>query len=257
MTPSDANSRASKAASPNALSALRANLYRAVRRGTLLKSLVGNEPFHWVAPNPGIFEFGSGYGRWAVHVPSMSSATTMMCFGLGQDITFEQAVLQRIGCRVAGFDPTPASVAYIQALDPIPGLSLHPMALADRDGSMEFRLPPADVADQVSASASAAYKGSPNVTVPCLTLRSASAICHMPQPDIIKMDIEGAEYAVLNQALDEGVLDGVSQLLVEFHHFLPGLRASQTRQIMARLKASGFCIGWVGRTNHEYLFLRS
>ena len=33
-------------------------------------------------------------------------------------------------------------------------------------------------------------------------------------------------------------------------------RKRQTRQIIARLSAAGFRIGWVGRTNHEYLFVR-
>ena len=107
-----------------------------------------------------------------------------------------------------------------------------------------------------SASASADYKGQPSISVRGLTLRSAFQLCGIHRPDIIKMDIEGAEYGVLHRALDEGTLDGVSQLMVEFHHFLPGLQPSQTRQIIARLSAAGFRIGWVGRTNHEYLFVR-
>ena len=237
-------------------SGLRANLYRAVRRGTFLKALCGQEPFHWVSLEPDIVEFGSSYGRWAVNSSGLSPATKMLCFGLGQDISFEQAVMQHFGCSIAGFDPTPASVAYVESLGPIPGLSVFSVALAERDGTLEFRLPPHDAADQVSASASADYKGQPSISVRGLTLRSAFQLCGIHRPDIIKMDIEGAEYGVLHRALDEGTLDGVSQLMVEFHHFLPGLQPSQTRQIIARLSAAGFRIGWVGRTNHEYLFVR-
>ena len=256
MSASDSRVPTGAQASHPRLSAFRANLYRAARRGTLLKALCGQEPFHWVGPDPDIVEFGSSYGRWAVNTCGLSPATKMLCFGLGQDITFEQAVMQHFGCSVAGFDPTPASVAYVEGLGPIPGLSLYSVALAERDGTLEFRLPPHDAADQVSASASAAYKGSASIPVRCLTLRSAFRLCGVHRPDIIKMDIEGAEYGVLHQALDEGALDGVCQLMVEFHHFLPGLQARQTRQIIARLRAAGFRIGWVGRTNHEYLFLR-
>jgi FkbM family methyltransferase len=149
-----------------------------------------------------------------------------------------------------------AVVAYLKALGPIGGLSHHALALATHDGTLEFLLPPEAAADQVSASASAAYAGSSSVTVPCLTLQSALLLCDCPRADIVKMDIEGAEYAVLNQALDEGALDAVSQLMVEFHHFLPGLDVSQTRQVIGRLQQTGFRISWVGRTNHEYLFLR-
>ncbi len=235
---------------------LNANLYRAMRRGTILKTLLGREPFHWVAHDRHIVEHGSRYGRWAASSARLNSATRMVCFGLGQDITFEQALIRHFGCSVVGFDPTPASVAYLKALGPIGGLSHHALALATHDGTLEFLLPPEAAADQVSASASAAYAGSSSVTVPCLTLQSALLLCDCPRADIVKMDIEGAEYAVLNQALDEGALDAVSQLMVEFHHFLPGLDVSQTRQVIGRLQQTGFRIGWVGRTNHEYLFLR-
>jgi FkbM family methyltransferase len=239
------------------LAAVRANLYRAVRRGTLFKTMWGQEPFHWVSHDPDIVEFGSRYGRWAVNTSILSPTTTMLSFGIGQDITFEQALMRQFGCSVIGFDPTPASVAYIEGLGQTPGLRLHAMALADRDGTLEFLLPPEDAADQVSASASASYEGSSSITVRCLTLRSALLLSGSIRADIIKMDIEGAEYGVLDQALDDGLFAGVSQLMVEFHHFLPGLKARQTRQIIARLLGSGFRIGWVGRTNHEYLFLRT
>ena len=241
---------------PGIRPALGANLYRLVRRGTVLEVLRGREPFHWVAPGADIVELGSRYGRWAVSTAGLSSGTTMVSFGLGQDISFEQALLGRAACSIHGFDPTPASVSYLQGLGPIPGLSLRATALAAFDGTLEFLLPPGEAGDQVSASAAAAYAGTARVTVACLTLRSALRACGLAHADIVKMDIEGAEYEVLNQALDSSALDGTRQLMVEFHHFLPGLKADQTRQIIGRLRQSGFRIGWVGRTNHEYLFLR-
>lgn len=232
------------------------NLYRAVRRGTAWKSLRGQEPFHWVQPEPGLVELGSQYGRWAVRIEGLSPTTTLMSFGLGQDITFEQALIQACGCRVIGFDPTPASVAWLAEQPPIPGLSTHAVALAPHDGTLMFALPPDAAADQVSASALADYGAGPRLSVPCVTLEGAKRLAGVSTVDLLKLDIEGAEYAVLDQALDTGALEGVSQLMVEVHHFLPGLHAHQTRRLIDRLGSAGFRIGWVGRTNHEYLFLR-
>lgn len=236
---------------------LRANLYRAVRRGTLWKSLIGQEPFSWVRHEPGVVEFGSRYGRWAVETRNLSPATQLISFGLGDDVSFELALMQRFGCVVTGFDPTPAAVDHMRRLQHVAGLTWHAYALFTHDGRVEFQLPPVEAADQVSASATAVYSGSQSVTVPCLTLRGALKMCSVERPDIIKLDIEGAEYDVLNMALDEGALTGTSQLLVEFHHFLPGMQASQTRQMIGRLQATGLRIAWVGRTNHEHLFVRS
>jgi hypothetical protein len=87
-------------------------------------------------------------------------------------------------------------------------------------------------------------------------LESARRKFNIEKIDILKLDIEGAEYAVLAQAVANGWLNDVSQVLVEFHHFLPGLTSTQTRNAIASMQRAGFIIAWVGRTNHEYLFTR-
>jgi hypothetical protein len=119
------------------------------------------------------------------------------------------------------------------------------------------------MADQVSASGVANYQNETRVDAspqtfeaPCVTLRSAMQLCQQTKIDILKMDIEGSEYAVLEQAINEGWLQSIQQILVEFHHFLPGLEAGQTKKIVASLKQNGYRIAWIGRTNHEYLFTR-
>lgn len=142
---------------------------------------------------------------------------------------------------------------------PSPRFNSHAYALAANDGHMEMVAPPASVADQVSASAFAAYEedSSDRFTVPWLTLSSALAHAATPVVDVLKLDIEGAEYEVLTQAARAGWLEPVSQLLVEFHHFLPGLHPRQTRDATRMLQELGFEVAWVGRTKHEYLFVRT
>jgi FkbM family methyltransferase len=235
------------------------NIYRALRRGTLFKALAGHEPFMWVRRRPGIQEFGSKYGRWAIDATRMSESTVIASFGLGDDVSFEDEVIARFGCRVVGFDPTPRSLQYLAQRPPSPNFNSHAYALAANDGHMEFLAPPASVADQVSASAVATYEdaSSDRFTVPCLTLSSALAHAATPEVDVLKLDVEGAEYEVLTQAARAGWLEPVSQLLVEFHHFLPGLHPRQTRDAIRMLQGLGFEVAWVGRTNHEYLFVRT
>ena len=71
------------------------------------------------------------------------------------------------------------------------------------------------------------------------------------------MDIEGAEYGVIAQAVANNWLEGVEQILVEFHHFLPAIGCERTRVAIASLLRAGFGLSWIGRTNHEYLFTRA
>jgi len=234
------------------------NLYRALRRGTVFRAISGREPFVWVKRRPGIEEFGSKYGRWAIDTRRLGESTLIASFGLGEDVSFEDAVVGRYGCRVVGFDPTPRSLQYMASRAPTPRFAHHPYALADQDGVMEFCAPPGQAADQVSASAVASYAPDScgRFTVPCRTLASALAVAGESRVDVLKLDVEGAEYAVLDMAARQGWLAGVQQLLVEFHHFLPGLHADQTRASLRLLRGLGYEVAWVGRTNHEYLFVR-
>ena len=68
------------------------------------------------------------------------------------------------------------------------------------------------------------------------------------------MDIEGAEYEVLDGLLDSPVKP--QQLLVEFHHrFVPdGLQ--RTYDVIDRLRAAGYRIIAISEIGREVSFLR-
>jgi FkbM family methyltransferase len=239
------------------------NIYRAFRRGTIFKAVLGREPFYWVPSSKYIVEMGSSYGAWAVDSRLTHSDSKVFCFGLGEDVTFELALMKRFDCGVFGFDPTPRSVKYLANEVHDERLKTFALAISDYDGTVKFNLPPETMADQVSASGVANYQNETRADAsaqtfeaPCVTLRSAMQLCQQTKVDILKMDIEGSEYAVLEQAIKEGWLQSIQQILVEFHHFLPGLEAGQTKKIVASLKQNGYRIAWIGRTNHEYLFTR-
>jgi FkbM family methyltransferase len=235
------------------------NLYRALRQATIIKHLRGQEPFHWVKARPAIQEFGSKYGRWGIDTSKLSPSTVVVTFGLGDDVTFERELIERYGCQVHGSDPTPNSVAFIRKTMQHPNFHAHTVALMDHDGTVSFALPPDAESVAVSASAVAGYVQTNEevFAVPCLTLLSARTAFDVPKIDVLKMDIEGAEYQVIAQAVAQGWLADVSQVLVEFHHFLPTMSVQQTEDAVASLRSIGFDIAWIGRTNHEYLFTRS
>lgn len=221
--------------------------------------MLGLEPFYWVNRHHGVIEFGSRYGNWGIDTTSLGHSTVVASFGLGEDVTFESALMERFNCQIFGFDPTPCSVDFIAKNIRNPRFVATPIALTDHDGTTAFTAPPESAKDQVSASVVAGYcrKSNHTINVPCLTLASALEKCGTSKVDVLKMDIEGAEFAVIEQAVANGWLQEVSQILVEFHHFLPGLSSKQTRSSVSALKNAGFGIAWIGRTNHEYLFMRS
>ena len=71
--------------------------------------------------------------------------------------------------------------------------------------------------------------------------------------DLLKMDIEGAEYAVIDDLIACGIV--VKQLLVEFHHRWKEIGISKTEGIVRNLNAAGYRIFAISPSGEEYGFL--
>jgi FkbM family methyltransferase len=72
--------------------------------------------------------------------------------------------------------------------------------------------------------------------------------------NLLKMDIEGAEYSVLADLLASHIR--VDQLLVEFHHRFPEVGVNKTRSAIKALNAAGYRIVNVSPSGEEFGFLR-
>jgi hypothetical protein len=72
--------------------------------------------------------------------------------------------------------------------------------------------------------------------------------------DVLKMDIEGAEYDVITDILATGI--EVGQLLIEFHHRFAGVGIERTRQAITALNAAGYRIFFTSESGEEYSLIR-
>ncbi len=233
-------------------------LYRAVRRFNLLKAAIGREPFHRRDLRCVTELHGSSYGGWAVLPASLTSNSIVYSFGLGRDISFDLSVIAKYGCRVFGFDPTPKSLEWLRRTEHSPLFSAEGIALSNRNGSLRLFHPPEGTADDVSASAlSSGESLRPYFDAECSTLGTLMKKYSQGRCDYLKLDIEGSEYEVLDEASESGVLRNVRQLAVEFHHWMLEGGCASTNRSVERLRADGFRIAWISRTNHEYLFVRA
>ena len=71
--------------------------------------------------------------------------------------------------------------------------------------------------------------------------------------DLVKMDIEGAEFSVLDDLVDNNVL--ASQLLVEFHHRFEGIGIGKSREAIRKLKSHGYRVFHVSPSGEEVSFV--
>jgi len=73
--------------------------------------------------------------------------------------------------------------------------------------------------------------------------------------DILKMDIEGAEYSVISNLIESGI--EVSQLLVEFHHRFKDIGIEKTQNAIKLLNKYGYKIFDISSRGEELSFLRT
>ena len=91
------------------------------------------------------------------------------------------------------------------------------------------------------------------IEVPAFCLSSVAEMLGHTQIDLLKIDIEGAEYEVLEGLLESPIKPG--QLLVEFHHRFPGTGVERTAGIIGKLQKAGYKIFAISETGREVSFL--
>ena len=144
--------------------------------------------------------------------------------GIGEDASFDTSVIAKYGCTVHAFDPTPRSIAWVRANVDDARFQFHDSAISDRDGTLRLYLP-RDAAWVSASLVPGEHTRGEHIDVP--TRRLASIRRDFGVPDILKMDIEGAEYDVLRDLLSGPEAFFPKQLALEFHHFWPAFGLAQ------------------------------
>jgi FkbM family methyltransferase len=193
--------------------------------------------------------YGTEYGGWPLIDGSLDADSVILSVGLGEDISFDLEAIARFGCTVHGCDPTPRSLAWLASQQLPAAFHVHALGLGDADGPATF-VPPAD--DRHVSYSARRGKGQTGeaITIEVCTLPTLLKRIGATRIDVLKMDIEGFEYGVIEQMLDTPIRP--RQLLVEFHHRMYGYGPDDTRRSIARLNAAGYRIFYVSAGGHEY-----
>jgi hypothetical protein len=84
------------------------------------------------------------------------------------------------------------------------------------------------------------------IEVPAFCLSSIATRLGHARIDLLKMDIEGAEYEVLEELLASPIKP--NQLLIEFHHRFPTIGLEKTADMIRRLQMAGYKIFAISET---------
>lgn len=198
-----------------------------------------------------LVRLGSELCGWWVPAGLVRPGAVAYCAGAGWDITFDLELLAR-GCRVTTFDPTPHAIDYVESLGVSdPGFRFVPVGWWDAVAQLRFYIPDRPVLNldhnpnlsAVNLSGSSAY-----VTAPVRPVRDLMVELGDTHIDIMKLDIEGAEYHVLGDVLTAGPLPSV--LCVEFDQPQP---PRKTIDMVRRIVTAGYQLRRIEFLNYTFV----
>ena len=197
---------------------------------------------------------GTEYGGYAVCPTGVDPESVVYSFGVGCDVSFDQGLIAARGVTVHAFDPTPRSIDWLKTQALPESFVFHPWGIADFDGTARFHAPkdPTHVSHTLLEGGDV---GTGTVEVPVFRLRTIMDKLGHDRIDILKMDIEGAEYGVLGDVLGSGIRIG--QILIEFHHGRSGVPLAKTQAAVDALEQAGFRAFHESSSGYEFSFLRT
>lgn len=198
---------------------------------------------------------GSEYGGWTIPDHILDSTSICYCVGCGEDISFDLSIIKTHGCYVYGFDPTPRAIDYVNKHASHEELyHFQPVGIWDKNTNLKFFSP----ADQQHVSYSLVnLQGTDQfIEVPVRSLDDLMRESGHKHLDLLKLDIEGAEYRVIDSIIDNGISNTV--LCVEFdeiHNPMDSESRIRIRKSASRLISAGYQL--VHAQSADYTFLKA
>ena len=197
--------------------------------------------------------YGNDYGGFYIYQKLLNPDSIVYSFGIGEDISFDNAVIKNHKCYLYAFDPTPKSINWIKSKTLSSNFTFFEYGIAEKSGTFDFFLPK----NTNNISGSYVFQNSVDSKQKIkVEMRSFSDIVDdlgHNHVDVLKMDIEGAEYAVLESILNNPI--NIPQILIEFHDrlFLDG--REKTKNAIMRLRDYNYEIFGVSNSLQEISFI--
>ena len=181
-----------------------------------------------VQPREDLAKIGTAYGGWSIPVGLISKDSVCYLAGLGEDASFDLSLIERFGCTAYAFDPVPEAARYAESVSSRePRFRFSPVGLWSSDGSLRFF----DNAEPgfVSRSATNMHATGSSTEAEVRSIDSLMTELGHEQVDLLKLSVEGSEYALVDDVLAKGL--PVKVLCVEFAQPAP------LEPIIARVRA--------------------
>ena len=197
--------------------------------------------------------FGGDHG-WVLDESKISKDSVIYSVGVGSNIDFDIALIKRFHLIVHAFDPTPRSIEWVENQSITKNFKFYPLGLGGKDGTMNFFPPLRESSTHFSPVKRYDEDDRDVIIAPVKSLTSIASDLGHNHIDLLKMDIEGAEYEVIDSLQTSKIT--IDQILVEFHHMYKGIPIERTIDAIEKLKEIGFELFNISQRTYEFSFIR-
>ena len=225
-------------------------ILRKIKR--IIKSLLGKDFFSKEQIKIDKVTHGGDYGGWDIYEKDLNSESIVYSFGVGEDASFDTSIIDRFKLTVFAFDPTPNSIAWVRSQGFSKKFKLYEYGLADFNGFICFN-PPSNPNHVSHTILDRKETNDDSIEVEVKKLRTIMEELEHEKIDLLKMDIEGAEYQVIEDLVNSDIRP--KQLLIEFHHRFPSVGIEKSKSAIKKLNKLGYLIFSVSDSGEEYSFI--
>jgi len=230
------------------------DLLRKALRGR--KVLIGKDFYQSRQVKCSHLTFGNRFADWTFCPDHLDERSVIYSFGVGEDISFDLELMEHFKLHIHAFDPSPRSIEWVEQQAPKEEFHFYPYGLAGSDGTVKFSEPsePGIHSLKMTRSHHGQDAGKSTIELPVKRLSTIMQKLRHERIDILKMDIEGAEYEVIEDIINSSV--PVTQVLIEFHHRFDHMGIGKTRQAISSLNEAGYRIFHVSASGEEISFIK-
>jgi FkbM family methyltransferase len=204
------------------------------------------------APGLRVERIGGARG-WTLWADPIRPESIVYSFGVGRNVDWDLEMIRRFGVVVHAFEPMRESMRWVRA-QPLPErFVLHEYGLSDHDGTLSFYPPRTDLGHYSSEVRRHTQPTDVPVEGEVRRLSTIMRSLRHEHVDVLKLDIEGSEFAVIPDLLREGL--PIGQLLLELHYHFPSHSFGEALQGIADLKRLGMQCFHVSERGLEFGFV--
>lgn len=173
------------------------------------------------------------FGRGVYFFETQNSAPTIIDCGsnIGISVLFFKWLYPN--ARIISFEPDPATFSVLNTnirANNLADISTHQVALGTKNGITDFYRDADPCSSSLMMSTNPQRHGGSRLSVP---LRKLSDFIQT-EVDLLKIDVEGAEFEIINDLIASDKLRRVKQMHLEYHHHIgsaPGILSIMLRSL--------------------------